>query len=92
MSRLSSQTIPVHKEVRPWTRSDYVFYGVIVFLAYALSPPWVGLFFKLVHAPGWIMVSIRYFYAPIGAACNVFPFLDTMYFGYQQLLKPWLGT
>ena len=65
MSRLSSQTIPIHKEVRPWTRSDYVFYGVIALLAGGLWSAAVARGMETVFRGSLFRTGYEIFYMPM---------------------------
>lgn len=90
MSRSSNPNIPLRKEVRPWTPADVACYGIIGLLAYALSPPWVMLLLKLCDAPGIVLHTATILYAPLTLLRQIFPFLDTVYAGYRELLRPWM--
>jgi hypothetical protein len=91
MSRASRTRIVVRREKQPWTEADLVCYSVIGLLAYALSPPWIALFFRLCGAPGRVFYFLDYFYAPITLARRDLPILDCFYFSYRTLLQPWLA-
>jgi hypothetical protein len=90
MSQCSNPGLPTHPTMRPWTEYDRVCCGMVLLLAYMISPPWVALLFHTCQAPQWVFHFLTLFYAPLTSACAGLPALDTLYTGYKDLLKPWM--
>ncbi len=76
---------------RPYTGADLLCFFMTGLIAYALSPPWLIAFFRLVDAPLWFMNAIAFFYAPLTYARVNSDAIDTFYHGYRILLGPWLS-